>query len=254
MARREAEGVLVFLFRKDIVHGTELLDGGIVQPCAFLHFGSNEQTLALDLSHLRLHIAAASEGQCVGRDIAAVQAKDTGHGVPEGRLAVATTAICDDEGFDLNLANGGETTDHLYIVDEFPVAAENGVQAVEPYLFAPITGRNGSGLGDEVLRGMLPCARHTETQVIGRIRGAEQVGVSIQVLRSDLKHRTGLFQCGGDVFGSTASYDIRLICFCREEGFIGFKLLLTHHALGLGFAVVVEDILCAASLEGGKSR
>ena len=73
MARREAEGILVLLFRKNVIHGAELLHGGIVQPSAFLHLGGNEQTLALDLGHLRLHIAAASEGQRVGRDVAAVK-------------------------------------------------------------------------------------------------------------------------------------------------------------------------------------
>ena len=147
VAGRKAEGVFVLFLRKDVIGGTELLDGGVVQPSAFLHLGGNEQTLTLDLRHLRLHIPAASEGQGVSGNIAAVQTKDSGDGVPEGGLAVAATAVCDDEGFNLHLANCRQAADHLHIVDEFPIPAENGVQAVEPDLLATVSGRNGGTQG-----------------------------------------------------------------------------------------------------------
>ena len=131
--------------------------------------------------------------------------------------------------------------------------AENGVQTVEPDLFTTVAGRNSGSLGDEVLRRMLPCTCHTKAKVIGGIRGTEQVRVGVQILWSDFQHGAGLFQRCGDVLGSTALNDIGLICLCSEEGFIGFHLFLTHHALGLGLAVVVHDFLRTARLQRSKS-
>lgn len=231
-------------FPQNVIHGAELLHGRIVQPSAFLHLGGNEQTLALDLGHLRLHIATASEGQRISRDVAAVKTQDTGHGVPEGGLTVTATTVCDNEGFDLDLANGGETADHLHIVDEFLVTAEKGVQAVEPDRFATVAGRNGSSLSNKVLRRMLSCTCHTKAEVISGIRGTEQIRVSVQILRGDLQHGAGLLQRGGDILGCTALNDIGLICLCSEECFVGFHLFLVHHAFGFGFAVV-SMISCA---------
>lgn len=93
VAGRKAEGVFVLFLRKDVIGGTELLDGGIVQPSAFLHLGGNEQTLSLNLCHLRLDIPTAAEGQRVCGDVAAVKTQDSGDGVPEGGLTVAATAV-----------------------------------------------------------------------------------------------------------------------------------------------------------------
>lgn len=191
VAGRKAERVFVLFLREDVIGGAELLDGGIVQPSVFLHRGGDEQTLAFDLRHLRLHIPAASEGQCVSGDVTAVQTQDSGDGVPEGRLAVAATAVCDDKRFDLNL------------------------------------GRNSCGLGDEVLRGMLPGTGYAQTEVIGGIRGAEQEGSCIQILRRDFQHRAGLFHCGGDILGRTALNDIGL-CLCGQERLICFQLFIAH--------------------------
>ena len=119
-------------------------------------------------------------------------------------------------------------------------------------MFATVAGRNSGGLGDEVLRRMLPCTCHTEAEVISSIRGAEQVRVGIQILRSDFEHRPGLLQRGGDVLGCTALDDIGLICFGGEKCLVCFQLFVTHHAFGFGFAVVVQNFLGTASLEGGK--
>ena len=72
VARLEGKRVLVLLFCKDIVGGAELLDGRVVQSGTLLHLCCNEQTLALDLSHFRLDVAAASDSQRICRDVAGV--------------------------------------------------------------------------------------------------------------------------------------------------------------------------------------
>lgn len=48
VAGRKAEGVFVLFLRKDVIGGTELLDGGVVQPSAFLHLGGNEQKASIE--------------------------------------------------------------------------------------------------------------------------------------------------------------------------------------------------------------
>lgn len=93
MARLEGERVFVFLLREHIIGGAELLDGGIVQAGTFLHLGSDEEPLALDLSHLRLDVPAAANGQGVGGYVAAVEPQHTGHRIPEGALTIPAISV-----------------------------------------------------------------------------------------------------------------------------------------------------------------
>jgi hypothetical protein len=118
VAGLEGERVFVLLLREHIIRGAELLDGGIVEPCTFLHFGSDQKALALDLRHFRLDVPAAADGQGICGDVAAVKPQHTGDGIPEGGLAVSPIAVGNDEGLHINLADSGKTADHLDIVDE----------------------------------------------------------------------------------------------------------------------------------------
>ena len=52
-------------------------------------------------------------------------------------------------------ADGGKTTDHLHIVYELLIAAEDEVQTVLPELLTLGAWRNGRHFSDEVLRRMI---------------------------------------------------------------------------------------------------
>jgi hypothetical protein len=125
MAGREAEWVLVLFLRKYIVGGAELFDGRVVEPCAFLHFRRDQQTLAFDLRHFWLDIPSAADRQRIGRDVAAVKAQHTGDSIPKGRFAVPPAAVRDDESFHKDLPDSGQSADHLDIVDELLILAED---------------------------------------------------------------------------------------------------------------------------------
>ena len=140
VARLKRERVFVLLLREHIIRGAELLDRGIVQTGTFLHLGSDEETLALDFRHLRLDIPAAAHGQGVGGDIAAVQPQHTGHRIPESALSVPAISVGNDEGLHINFADGGQTANHLDIVDELLIVLENEVEAVLPDFLALLTG------------------------------------------------------------------------------------------------------------------
>ena len=84
MAGLEGERVFVFLFREHFIRGAELLDSRIIEPCALLHFGSNQKALAFDLCHFRFDVSAAADSQGICRDVAAVKAQHAGDGIPEG--------------------------------------------------------------------------------------------------------------------------------------------------------------------------
>ena len=151
VAGLEGEGVFVLLLREHVVGGTELLDRGVVQACAFLHLSSDQQALPLDLGHLGLDVPATSDGQGVCGDVAAVEPQHAGYGVPEGGLAVAPVAVGDDERLHVDLPDGGEAADHLHVVDELPIPLEDQVQVVQPELPALVAGRDRGDLRDEVV-------------------------------------------------------------------------------------------------------
>lgn len=72
MAGLEGERVFVLFLCKDVIGGAELFDGGIVQAGTFLHLGSNQKALALDLSHFGLDVSAAADCQGISGDVTAV--------------------------------------------------------------------------------------------------------------------------------------------------------------------------------------
>ena len=103
--RCKGKGSLVFLFREDLIRRADLLDHRGIEPHALLHLGGNDKTLSLQLCHLRLHISLAVHGQRLCGQLPAVGSKHPGDRVPEGRLAVGTTAIGDDQMLLIDLAN-----------------------------------------------------------------------------------------------------------------------------------------------------
>ena len=54
-----------FLFGKDRVGGTKLLDDTGIQPHPFLQFCRNNHSFALKFRHFRLDITLAIDGQCI---------------------------------------------------------------------------------------------------------------------------------------------------------------------------------------------
>ena len=49
VAGLEGKRVFILFLRKYIIRRAELLDGGVVEPCTFLHFRSDQQAFAFDL-------------------------------------------------------------------------------------------------------------------------------------------------------------------------------------------------------------
>ena len=84
----------------------------------------------------RLPLASASSGLTFrfGGHVAAVGTQYAGDGIPEGGLAVAAFSVGDDQCFDIDLADGGETHDLLHIVHELGVTEEEGIQRGLPQI------------------------------------------------------------------------------------------------------------------------
>ena len=249
MAGGKAEGVLVFLLGEDIIGRAELLYRGVVQPCAFLHLGGNEEAFTLGFSHLGLYITTASYRQRVRRDISAVKPKDTGDGVPEGGLAVTTASVCNDEGFKENLTDGCKTANHLYIVDQLLVVTENKVEAVLPYLCAFRAGRNGGNLRNEVFGVMFLCAVESFAEVVGCCRSAEKEGIVVKVTRADFEHRARLLERGGDILGVTAVQNEFVVSLGFEVFVVSFHLNLIHNGFGFCLGRVFKYLLTAVAFE-----
>ena len=84
VTRFERERVLVLFLSKDIICGAELFDGGIIQTSAFLHLGSDEESLTFDFGHFRFDVSATANSECVSRDVTGVKTKHSGNSIPEG--------------------------------------------------------------------------------------------------------------------------------------------------------------------------
>ena len=252
MARSKAEGVLVFLFGEDVIGRAELLYGGVIKTCAFLHFRCDEESLALGFSHLGLDVTTATYGQCVRRDVSAVKPQDTSDDVPEGGLAVTTASVCNDEGFEEHLTDGCKTADHLHIVDKLPVITKNEVEAIVPYLLALVAGRNGGNLCNEIFGVVFLCAVESFAEIVGRSRSTKEEGVVVKVAGADLKHWTGLTESGGDVLGVAAVKDILVIVLSFDEFVVCFHLCLVHNRLGFCLGGVFQNILTTVGFELAK--
>ena len=134
VAGLEGKRVFILFLRKHIVRRAELLDGGVVEPCAFLHFRSDQQAFTFDLSHFRFDVSAAADGQGICGYISAVESQHAGDGIPEGGFAVASIAVCDDERLHKNFPDSSKAADHLYIVDKLLILLKNQIQIILPEL------------------------------------------------------------------------------------------------------------------------
>ena len=152
MAGDKAERSFILLLRIHRVGRTELLDDAGVQTHTFLQLGGDNQTLALQLRHFRLHVALAADRQCIGGHIACIASQHTGDCVPEGRLTVSALTVSDDEGFDIHLSDHRHAYNALHIVDEIFVTAEDKVKGVLPDVCAHVVRRYCRHLRDVILR------------------------------------------------------------------------------------------------------
>ena len=62
VAGLEGKRIFILFLCEHIIRGAELLDGGVVESCTFLHFRSDQKAFAFDLSHFRLDVSAAADG------------------------------------------------------------------------------------------------------------------------------------------------------------------------------------------------
>ena len=145
---------LVLFLRIDLVRGAELLDVGCVQAHPFLQLGGDDHPLALGFRQFRLHVALAAHSQGVCGHIAGVGAKHTGDGVPEGGFSVPALAVGNDQGFNVDLADGGKPHDLLYIADQVGVPLEEGPEGVLPDIHA-VPGRVHRRLLRDIVLGVV---------------------------------------------------------------------------------------------------
>ena len=181
--------VLILLFCLDRVNAAELLYHTCVQSCSFFQFRCNDESLAFQFCHLRLHIALAIHGQCLSRDFAGVVSEYTSNGVPEGGLAVGTAAVSNDHMLRIHLADCCHTYDFLHIGNQRLVLAEESIQSVQPKLHPLISWRAVRHLGNEVIRVMRVTARHAFGEVIGLLRCIQQFCIVVQLRNINRQHR-----------------------------------------------------------------
>ncbi len=221
MGGTEFEGILVLLFRLDLVGAAEDLRRRGVEPRALLEFGGDHQALALELGDLGLDVAFASRGQRIGRDGAAVGPHHPRYGVPEGGLAVAALAIGDDERLQAHLADRGDADDLLHVFDQVPVVAEEQVQCLLPFVHALLAGCAQRALGDEILGAGFAFAGQPQLQVVGCPGCVQQERVAIQILDIDEHHGLGCLQGSHHILHVTPLHDEGLVGHCRQIAFVG---------------------------------
>ena len=145
---------LVLFLRIDLVRGAELLDVGCVQAHPFLQLGGDDHPLALGFRQFRLHVALAAHSQGVCGHIAGVGAKHTGDGVPEGGFSVPALAVGNDQGFNVDLADGGKPHNLLHIANQVGVPLEEGLEGVLPDIHA-VPGRVHRRLFRDIVLGVV---------------------------------------------------------------------------------------------------
>ena len=118
----------------NVCYDTQRMHRKIVESCAFLHFRSDQQAFAFDLSHFRFDVPAAADSQGVCGYISAVESQHAGDGIPEGGFAVTSIAVCDDERLHKNFPDSSKAADHLYIVDKLLIFLKNQIQIILPEL------------------------------------------------------------------------------------------------------------------------
>ena len=126
------ERSLELLFCENGIGRTELFYHRCIQTHTFLQLGSNNQPLALQLCHFGLHVPLAVDGQGVSRDIAGIAAQHLVNYIPECRFAVASITISNNHRLGVYLSNQAKSADHLDIVNETLVAAEEHLQGFLP--------------------------------------------------------------------------------------------------------------------------
>ena len=155
VARRKGKRILIFLFRKNLIRGTHLLNHGGIQAHPFFQLGGDNQPFSLRLGKLRLHIPLTAHGQRVGRHISAVGSKHTGNGIPEGRLSVPSFPIGDDQRFQIDSAHSRHAHDLLHIFNQGFIPAKNRIQCVQPQTFPFVAGTCHRNLRNVVLRAVV---------------------------------------------------------------------------------------------------
>ena len=183
MARLEGERSLELLFSKDGISRTELLDHRGIQAHSFLQLRRNDETLALQLCHFGFHVAFAVDGQRIGRDIAGITAQHLVDDVPEGGLAVSAVAISNNHRFRVHLADQTKPADHLHIVDQALVTAEEHLQGILPDLATFLIRHDRRHFGDQVSRISRSPAVQTFGEVVGAAGCIQQVRIAVKLFR-----------------------------------------------------------------------
>ena len=144
--------VLILLLRFNRIHAAQLLHHTGIEPRAFFQLRCNDETLALQLCHLRLHISLTVHGKSLCRQLTGVIAKDSGDGIPEGRLTICTSTVGDYHMLGIYLSNSSHADNLLYIVDKLLILTEEKLQGILPKLLPLIARSTCRDLGDEVIR------------------------------------------------------------------------------------------------------
>jgi len=90
---------------------------------------------------------------------------------------------------------------------------------------------------------MLTGAIQPLAQIIGRLRRAKQIPVTVEHARLDFQNRVRFLEGGADVLGFPALERIISVTFCLHVSGEGITLGLVHHGLSLFLAVHVQESL-----------
>ena len=142
------ERILILLLCLDWIHATKLLHHTGIKASPFLKLRCNDETLALQLRHLRLHISLTVHGKSLCRQLTGVIAKDSGDGIPEGRLAVCSATVGNNHVLGIYLSNGSHADNLLYIVNQLLIFTEEKLQGSLPKLLPLIARSTCRDLGD----------------------------------------------------------------------------------------------------------
>ena len=90
---------------------------------------------------------------------------------------------------------------------------------------------------------------HTFSEVVGRLRCAEQEAVCVQVSRRDFQHRARLFEGRCNVLGVASANGKALVGLGGKELLIGLHLLVAHQLFSFGLGCVIKYFLCTTVFE-----
>ena len=233
MARFKGERCLELLFCKNGIGGTELFNHGGIQTHCFLQLCRNDKTFAFQFCHFRLDVTLAVDGQGIGGEIAGIAAQHLIDDIPEGRLAVLAVAIGNNHCFRVYFANQTETANHLHIVDQALVTAEEHLQSILPETATILVRNDRRHFCNQVSRIRRFPAVETFGEVISAAGCIQQQGSTVELFRVFQYQRLRGIECIVQAADIAVFHNEASVCVGKLKSAIGSKLLRIQFILEL---------------------